>query len=277
MSETSVMEPAAGADRSFADLNLHITRKFGSSAGSFPVYFSVAESAGVIYGGTATTGVPEESRRVTREDGDDYEILGGTHRPIEDLANRYEIKAALSNMVIRVYKDNLLEGNETVTFTLLANEGDEESAYEIEGEAEWVVTIVDNPPPLLAPVVIEFAETAYTTAEGDTTNVVIRRAEGSGTAEVTFSILRTNSSGTNTSNEYTVDLSGLGDAATNTGNVRFSNLVLPAGSSSVIFPVHWPANPDTGTKSIRLALSGATSEVTATYSTTLVLIEVTHA
>ena len=250
-------------DSNSPTIELELTYPGDSGVNDFPIFYEIAGSATV---------------------GEDYRIGGSSSRI--DQTNQYSLSLQggpfFNGPVIAIVPRSpgaAAQPEETIIITLLeVTAGQAEAApadqgvqaYQVVGNKIFTITLpaVDaiqptpttTPAPttvdprLLSPVIIEFAASAYTAAEGDTTNVVIQRTADSGKAAIKF-ILNAGSSGV-ADTDYTIDRSGLVGEATPVG-AGAANIELPAWVDSVTYPVTWVSNDTTGTKLLEFILSKA--------------------
>ena len=153
----SGVEPVAGehAEDAYDEVRISVSRVGGIDR---PVLFDISHGASVVSGTDHTR----------YADGIDLSVQDVS--PVSGSPNRYQLAADRSTFTLRIYRDDLVEGDETVTLTLIA--GDGYTFDETDDRHITTVTLTDNPPPQtvgwgstaysgVEPVAGEHAEDAY--------------------------------------------------------------------------------------------------------------------
>lgn len=145
-----IIEPKAGApdQNQYAEATIQVV--FTPVPATLPnVYFRVSEGAGVMSG---VTDQNAENAGIYAVD-DDYKFEGGSSGPTEPASTSHEhgplwFMDTTVTQTIRVYRDRLVEGNETITLTLVENPVDA-SAYAVDSDVmknQTMITLIDTPP-----------------------------------------------------------------------------------------------------------------------------------
>ena len=266
---TEPAPPGAPNSNEYTDQVISITRS--SIGAAADVVFEITDN-------NTTFAASEQYRHRSRTDDSDYVIIdsggrslgatgrvttlsGGTAFSGLQANNQYVILKAFNAFGLRVYRDNLIEAQtESITLTLIA-----QPDYNVDPNNNVLtITLIDNPPaaptttPAPIPVVVEFAETVYTTARGETTSVIIRRTGSSGSAKVTISSISIALIEHLDADDFTVS----GAGATKNGVIGINTVEIPKEQESVTISIAW--EPDFAEQAPgKLALQLQSASITA--------------